>query len=176
MSTSELGWSRQGGARRRIMLLDGPNMPNLGNRNKQVYGPIPSIEALQDYVKRIGKDLGVEVEAYASNYEGAILDTIHASAANTDAYIVNPGGLAKTGESFRHALEETGKPWVEVHFANPLAPPWSGRGIPGGPVESNFTRSATGAVMGLRHHSYLGALVALVSALDDENFLGASGR
>lgn len=171
--STSLGWARSGSKPLTIYLIDGPNMPNLGQRNKRVYGPISSIQALQDYVKDLGEGMGVTVEAMTSNHEGVILDAIHASASTSDAYILNPAGLTKTGEAVRHALEETGKPWVEVHFSNISAPPWSGRGLPGGPWESNFTRSATGMSMGLRHHSYLGALVGLVAALDDENFLGA---
>ncbi|GEQ77581.1 dehydroquinase [Comamonas testosteroni] len=171
-STQQLAWTRSSSRSLTIMLIDGPNMPNLGNRNKRVYGPIASITALQDFVKEAGKALGVTIEVMTSNHEGDLLDAIHASAANVDAYILNPAGLTKTGEPTRHALEESGKPWVEVHFSNISAPPWSGRGLPGGPWESNFTRSATGMSMGLRHHSYLGALIGLVSALDDENFLG----
>ena len=99
-------------------------MPNLGNRNKRVYGPIASIEALQTYVKEVGAKLGVTIEAFASNHEGCILDEIHRTAAQCDAYILNPAGLTKTGEPTRHALEETGKPWIEVHFSNISAPPW----------------------------------------------------
>ena len=173
-STTPLGWQRTGNRPLVITLIDGPNMPNLGNRNKRVYGPIASIEALHQYMRDLGEGMGVTIEAVASNHEGAILDAIHASAAHTDAYILNPAGLTKTGEPTRHALEETGRPWVETHFANISAPPWSSRGLPGGPWESNFTRSATGLAMGLRHHSYLGALVALVAALDDPEFLGAA--
>jgi 3-dehydroquinate dehydratase-2 len=172
-TTPGLGWRRTGTRPLVITLIDGPNMPNLGNRNKRVYGPIASIEALQSYMRGLGEGMGVTIEALASNHEGEILDAIHASAARTDAYILNPAGLTKTGEPTRHALEETGRPWVETHFSNISAPPWSGRGLPGGPWESNFTRSATGMSMGLRHHSYLGALVALVAALDDPDFLGS---
>ena len=167
------GWQRTGTKRWQVLVLDGPNMPNLGQRNKRVYGPVASIDALQTFVREVGEGLGINVETFTSNHEGAILDTIHASAAATDAYILNPAGLTRSGEPTRHALEETGRPWVEVHFANIVAPPWSPRGLPGGPWESNFTRSATGMSMGLRQHSYVGALVSLVAALDDEAFLGA---
>ena len=171
-SSPRPGWARTGNRALRITLIDGPNMPNLGNRNKRVYGPIASIEALQAFAKDVGTGLGVEIDTLATNHEGNILDFIHESASRSDAFILNPAGLTKTGEATRHALEETGKPWVEVHFSNISAPPWSGRGLPGGPWESNFTRSATGMSMGLRHHSYLAAIVGLVSALDDEQFLG----
>jgi 3-dehydroquinate dehydratase-2 len=171
---SVFGWRRSGSTPLVITLIDGPNMPNLGNRNKRVYGPIASINALHEYMRELGAGMGVTIEAMASNHEGEILDAIHASAERSDGYILNPAGLTKTGEPTRHALEETGKPWVETHFSNISAPPWSGRGLPGGPWESNFTRSATGMSMGLRHHSYLGALVGLVAAIDDPDFLGAA--
>jgi 3-dehydroquinate dehydratase II len=51
------------------------------NRNKRVYGPIASIEALHTYVKEVGAKLGVTIEAFASNHEGCILDEIHRTAA-----------------------------------------------------------------------------------------------
>lgn len=165
-------WRRSGRRALQLALIDGPNMPNLGNRNKRVYGPVESISALHSWVTGVAKDLGVTLETMTSNHEGDILDFIHTSAQRADGYLLNPAGLTTTGEPTRHALEESGRPWVEIHFANISAPPWSARGLPGGPWESNFTRSATGLTMGLRHHSYVGALVALVSALDDENFLG----
>jgi 3-dehydroquinate dehydratase-2 len=78
METSvTLGWKRTGTRRLLITVIDGPNMPNLGNRNKRVYGPITSIGALQDFVKDIGLGLGVDVECVVSNHEGDLLDAIH---------------------------------------------------------------------------------------------------
>lgn len=172
MSDTAFKWARTGAKSISLMLVDGPNMPNLGNRNKRVYGPISSIGALHEWMRDNCKALGVDFRAMTSNHEGDILDAIHDSAPEVDGYILNPAGLTRTGEAVRHALEETKKPWVEVHFSNISAPPWSGRGLPGGPWESNFTRSATGMSMGLRHYSYLGALVGLVAAIDDDTFLG----
>lgn len=172
MADQELKWVRQSRKPINIMLIDGPNMPNLGARNKRVYGPISSIDALHEWMKANCEGLGVGFTAMTTNHEGYILDAIHENASKVDGFIVNPAGLTRTGEATRHALEETKKPWVEVHFSNISAPPWSGRGLPGGPWESNFTRSATGMSMGLRHYSYLGALIGLVSAIDDEDFLG----
>src|SRR3978361_1527476 len=100
MSTalSQLSWTRTGNRPLTIMLIDSPNMPNLGNRNKRVYGPIASITALQDFVKQTGAALGVNIETMTSNHEGSLLDAIHESAGRVDAYILNPAGLTKTGE------------------------------------------------------------------------------
>jgi 3-dehydroquinate dehydratase-2 len=164
---------RTGSRRHVIAVIDGPNMSNLGARNKRVYGKINSLDDLQQYVTRTGEKLGVDIETFASNYEGAILEFIHESAERVSGYIINPAGLTVVGEAVRHALEETGKPSVEVHFANVMAPPTAPRGLPGGPWESRFTKTATGLCMGLRQYSYIGALTALVLSLDDEDFLGA---
>jgi 3-dehydroquinate dehydratase-2 len=164
---------RTSSKRHRIAVIDGPNMSNLGARNKRVYGKINSLGDLQEYVTQTGEKLGVEVETFASNYEGAILEFIHESAERVGGYIINPAGLTVVGEAVRHALEETGRPVVEVHFANVVAPPTAPRGLPGGPWESRFTKTATGLCMGLRQYSYAGALTALTLSLDDEEFLAA---
>jgi len=156
-------------ARWRLRLIDGPNMPNLGARDKRLYGPIRSVGDLHGLVRGFAAELGVDVECMASNHEGEILDFIHGSAAETDGYLINPAGLTTYGEATRHALADTGRPYMEVHFAN-LARHL--RSVEGSrPMESRFTRSATGLVMGMRQYSYLGAMLALTLALDDTAFL-----
>lgn len=157
----------------RIVVIDGPNMTNLGSRNKRIYGAIASLEDLQNFCKSFGAALGVSVTTFASNFEGAILEFIHGSAQSADAYIINPAGLTEGGVATKHALTETCKPYVEVHFANIAAPPTAPRGLPIGPWRSTFTPHAAGVMMGLREYSYSGAILSLAMALDDKNFLGA---
>ncbi|HIY64896.1 MAG TPA: 3-dehydroquinate dehydratase, partial [Candidatus Agrococcus pullicola] len=99
---------------------------------------------------------------------------IHSSAANADAYIINPAGLTEIGIPTKHALTETGKPVVEVHFANIMAQPSAPRGLPVGPWDSVFSSHVTSVMMGLRQYSYAGAIYALALALDDKTFLGES--
>jgi 3-dehydroquinate dehydratase II len=153
-----------------IAVINGPNMPNLGARDEAIYGPIKSLADLDRLCCDFGSMLGVTVQCMGSNHEGEILDFIHASAKKVDGYVVNPAGLTTYGEATRHALSDTQKPYVEVHFANlaRFLPAISGTS----PLESRFTKSAVGLVMGLRQYGYLGALLALVSALDDQSFLG----
>lgn len=158
--------------RHRIVVIDGPNMSNLGARNKRVYGGIGSLDELKAFSVGIGDRLGIEIETFSSNYEGAILEFIHESASRVDGYIINPAGLTEVGVATKHALSETGAPFVEIHFANVMAPPTAPRGLPIGPWESKFTPAATGLVMGLREYSYAGAILALCMSLDDVNFLG----
>jgi 3-dehydroquinate dehydratase-2 len=147
-------------------------MTNPGQEQAR-YGAIASLEDLQNFCKNFGAALGVTVTNFASNYEGAILEFIHGSAHSADAYIINPAGLTEGGVATKHALIETGKPYVEVHFANLAAPPTAPRGLPIGPWQSTFTPHATGVMMGLREYSYSGAILSLAMALDDKNFLGA---
>ena len=157
----------------RIFVIDGPNMSNLGARNKRVYGAISSLADLQDLSKAFGAALGVAVSTFASNFEGAILEFIHQSAASADGFVINPAGLTQYGVATKHALTETGKPFIEVHFANIAAPATAPRGLPIGPWKSEFSPSATGVMMGLRQYSYCAAILSLAMALDDQTFLGA---
>lgn len=167
---------RPAGARRwRIAVINGPNMPNLGRRDEAIYGPIRSIADLERYVESFADRIGVEVVQVSSNHEGEILDFIHGIASDTDAFVINPAGLTTYGEATRHALADTGHPYVEVHFAN-TARHFDAVAQAGQTLTSRFTYSAAGLVMGLRQHGYLGALLALSLSLDDQAFLGVSKR
>jgi 3-dehydroquinate dehydratase-2 len=162
---------RRDDARRwQIAVIDGPNMPNLGARDEKVYGPIRSMHELQALVRTAAESIGVDVVQTVSNYEGEILEFIHHTAQDVQGYVINPAGLTTYGEATRHALSETRKPVVEVHFSN-TARKFTENVPPYLQQHSRFTYSATGLVMGLRQYSYLGALLALTLALDDECFL-----
>jgi 3-dehydroquinate dehydratase-2 len=162
--------------RHRIAVIDGPNMSNLGARNKRVYGAIGSLDDLKAFSVSVGERLGVQIENFSSNYEGAILEFVHESASRIDGYIINPAGLTEMGVATKHALSETGAPFLEIHFANVMAPPTAPRGLPIGPWKSTFTPAATGLVMGMREYSYAGAILSLTMSLDDEGFLGEGLR
>jgi len=141
-------------------MINGPNMPNLGHRDKNVYGDVSSMAELVKRVERLCEELGATLRAHVcSNSEAEILDWIHATSSTLDGLIVNPAGLTTFGEATRHALEETGRPFVEVHFGNVAR-----RG-----VQSRFSRTAAGVCFGLRRHSYAAAVVGLIGALDNDD-------
>lgn len=163
---------REDSARRwRIGVINGPNMPNLGNRNKEIYGPIRSLADLEQMVLGFAEFLGVDVVHYSSNHEGNILEFIHGIVHDVDAFMINPAGLTTYGEATRHALTDSGRPYIEVHFAN-IARHFDTVSTGGRRLESRFTYTATGLVMGLRQYGYLGGLLSLCLALDDAQFLG----
>lgn len=152
-----------------VAVIDGPNMPNLGRRDEALHGPIGSLDELQAQVRDFAELLGITVVQFASNHEGEILESIHPTAGEVQGYVINPAGLTTYGEATRHALEDSGKPYAEVHFAN-LARHLQAV-APGRDLQSRFTLSAVGVGMGFRQYSHLGALLALALALDDESFL-----
>ncbi|MFF9772086.1 type II 3-dehydroquinate dehydratase [Streptomyces sp. NPDC013978] len=142
------------GRRLRFALLNGLNMTNLGRRDRNIYGSIASLQTLEDLVTEVGDAVGADVTAFHSNHEGDLVDFLEANP-DMDGYIINPGGLWAFGDPTRIALEETGRPFVEVHFANIFA---TGH-------LSTFTQSCDATVMGLRHHGYVGAVVALAASV-----------
>ena len=172
-STSSSVYPRTSDQRHRIALIEGPNTSNMGKRTKSVYGDTGTLDELKAFCVEVGDRFGVEIVTFSSNHEGDILEFIHDHASVCDAFIVNPAGLTLFGMSTLHALVETYKPWVEIHFANVTAAPGHPRAVPVGPWDSLFTKHATGVSMGLREHSYVGAILALTLALDDEGFLGS---
>jgi 3-dehydroquinate dehydratase II len=154
---------RTGSRRWRIGMVNGPNLPNLGRRERARFGDVGSLAELEDRVRQLAQALGVELRStIASNHEGAILDWLHTQTDELDGLLVNPGGLTWTGEAARQAVFETGLPAVEVHFAKPYGSP--GR-------SSVFGDVVVGTCQGLRKHSYTAGLVALVAMLDDGDFL-----
>lgn len=153
-----------------IAVIDGPNMSNIAARDGTVYGGVGSIEGLHKYVKECADSLGVDVIQMVSNHEGEILEFIHETAAKVDAFIINPAGLTFYGESTRWALVDSDRPYTEVHFRN--IEQVLSRVPYGTDHRSRFSTSALGVVHGFQQHSYLAALVGLVSVLDDPRLSG----
>jgi 3-dehydroquinate dehydratase II len=100
----------------RVLVLNGPNLNLLGTREPHIYGhtTLPEIE---ETLRTRGGELGLSVECYQSNHEGALIDRIQQR--DFDWAIVNAGGLTHTSVSLRDALKGVDRPFVEVHLSNP---------------------------------------------------------
>ena len=153
---------RAGSRQWRIAVINGANMSNLVNRDPVRFGPPQTIEALEQGIVATGAALGMKVECVHSNYDGEMLEWLHAHAYGDefDGILINPAGWTNYAEHIRHCLEESRLPYIEVHYANIT--------VTGHP--SVFTRTAIGVCHGFRKHSYSAALVAMASILDDEAF------
>ena len=102
-----------------VLLLHGPNLNLLGEREPDVYGT----DTLGDYVAyatRAAAAHGLAVEAHQSNSEGALIDHIHAARTNgTAAIIINPGAFTHYAWALHDALAAFDGPIVELHLSNP---------------------------------------------------------
>jgi 3-dehydroquinate dehydratase II len=107
-----------------VLLLHGPNLNLLGEREPAVYGAA----TLADYVSlahRVADDHGLALEAFQSNHEGDLVDAIHGARGRCAAIIVNPGAFTHYAWSLHDALAAFAGPIVEVHVSNPNArEPW----------------------------------------------------
>jgi 3-dehydroquinate dehydratase-2 len=103
-----------------VLVLHGPNLNLLGTREPQVYGRVTLREIDRD-LRDAGRKLGVAVDTFQSNHEGALIDRIQAAAREFGAIVINPGGYTHTSVALRDALAAVGLPVIEVHLSNVAA-------------------------------------------------------
>lgn len=101
----------------RIAVVHGPNLNLLGQREPELYGSTTLAEIDAECV-RVGRDLGIEVESFQANAEGALIDYIHDAAPRVAGFVVNAGGYTHTSVALLDALVGVDRPFVEVHLTN----------------------------------------------------------
>ncbi len=100
-----------------ILVLHGPNLNLLGEREPEVYGRTTLAE-IDTRLREIASKNGVSLESFQSNHEGALVDRIQAARGACQAIVINPGGFTHTSVALRDALVASGLPVVEVHLSN----------------------------------------------------------
>lgn len=101
----------------RILVLNGPNLNLLGERDPGHYGNRTLAEICEE-LRREGETLGVEVACFQSNHEGELIDILHEERAASAGLIINPGALTHYSYAVRDAIEAVGLPAVEVHLSD----------------------------------------------------------
>lgn len=89
----------------------------LGIREPGVYGSV-SLEAINGRLEESAEGLGVGLETFQSNHEGALIDKIHAAFGSKDGIVINPGAFTHYSYAIRDALASVALPVVEVHLSN----------------------------------------------------------
>ncbi|MCG2794518.1 MAG: type II 3-dehydroquinate dehydratase [Actinomycetia bacterium] len=101
----------------RILVINGPNLNLLGERDAAHYGG-KTLEEVNRELAELASELGVEVVFYQSNHEGDLIDRVHAERKKASGIIANPGALAHYSYALRDAFEAAGLPVVEVHISD----------------------------------------------------------
>ncbi|MBI4497710.1 MAG: type II 3-dehydroquinate dehydratase [Chloroflexi bacterium] len=144
----------------RILLINGPNLNTLGQRQPAIYGRTTLPEIVERVAAR-GRELGVEVRDFQSNHEGALIDFLQQEAGQADGIIINPGAFTHSSIALRDALEATDRPIIEVHLSNIYRrEEFRHRSV--------IAAVARGQITGLGWRGYLAALEGLVGILREE--------
>ena len=100
----------------RVLVLQGPNLNLVGTREPEIYGH-DSLDDIHVEIAARAAELGLDVDFFQSNHEGALIDRLHQR--DFDAAIVNAGGLTHTSVALRDALLGVQRPFWEVHLSDP---------------------------------------------------------
>jgi 3-dehydroquinate dehydratase II len=142
----------------RVLVLQGPNLNLLGSREPAIYGR-DTLDDIHAEIRTRATELGLTVETFQSNHEGALIDRLHQR--DFDVAIVNGGGLTHTSVALRDALLGIERPFWEVHLSDPATrEPFR---------HVNFLRDiAEASIVGQGKRGYLLALEAIAARFGTE--------
>ncbi len=139
-----------------VVVLHGPNLNLLGDREPEIYGRLTLAE-IDERIAARATELEMAVRVRQSNLEGELVTEIQQARTWAAGIVINPGGYSHTSVAIRDAVAAVGLPTIEVHLSNPAA-------------REEFRRTdlvagvCTGTITGLGWRGYLLALEALRSA------------
>ncbi len=140
-----------------VLLLHGPNLNLLGQREPHIYGTA----TLDDYLTACHADAArfdMVLESLQSNYEGVLVDAIHAARGRVAAIVINPGAFTHYSWAIHDALAAFAGPVIELHISNPDArEPWRHTSV--------VSPAADGAIVGLGPIGYRLAIEAVAAKL-----------
>jgi len=142
-----------------ILILHGPNLNLLAQREPEIYGGLTLAEINQRLVEA-GKEMGLEVRCFQANSEGALIDALHEARLWAVGVVFNPAGYTHTSVVLHDAVAAISIPVVEVHMSNVYA-------------RENFRHISllapvcAGKIVGFGWRSYLLGLYALAGIFSD---------
>jgi 3-dehydroquinate dehydratase-2 len=141
----------------RIVVLNGPNLNLLGQREPEVYGHT-SLAEIEAMVREAAVPLGAQIEWFQTNHEGALVEAVQGLRGRADGALINAAAFTHSSLALRDALLAVRIPFVELHLSNIFAREPERR-------HSVIADLAVGMVTGFGPQSYLLALQALVGRL-----------
>jgi 3-dehydroquinate dehydratase-2 len=101
----------------RILVLHGPNLNLLGQREPGIYGAT-TLDEIDEQLTARATVRGVQLRIVQTNHEGVLIDAIHEALLHEDGILINPAGYTHTSVALRDAIAAIGLPAVEVHLSN----------------------------------------------------------
>jgi len=137
----------------RILLVNGPNLNKLGEREPEIYGR-ETLSDIEAKCQSAAKTLGMELTCFQSNHEGEIVTKIQEAAKSYQGLLINAGAYTHTSVAIMDALLLLKIPVIEVHISNPSRREEFRH-------TSYISKAATGVIAGFGSNSYLLALDAM---------------
>ncbi len=145
---------------KKILVIHGPNLNLLGDRESKFYGT-NTLEEINQQIKKLAKELGCQIEFLQSNHEGIIVDAIGASKGKVDVLIINPAAFTHTSVAIRDAVSGVKIPTIEVHLSNIYSREEFR-------AKSLVAPAAVGQISGFGVNSYLLALRVAVTLIKEK--------
>ena len=145
----------------KIIIINGPNLNLLGEREQSQYGSI-SFDKLKENCLQKSKELGFKVEFAQSNIEGELVNIIQESRNKYDGIIINAAAFTHTSVAIRDALDIYKKPIIELHISNIYKREEFRQ-------KSLISDIVTGGIFGLGSDGYILAIISMQKLLKNEN-------
>ena len=145
----------------KIIIINGPNLNLLGEREQSQYGSI-TFEKLKANCLKKADELNLDIEFFQSNIEGDIVTKIQEGKKNVDGIIINAAGFTHTSVSIRDALDIFKKPVIELHISNIYKREEFRQ-------KSLISDVVTGGIFGLGSEGYILAIISMQKLLNNEN-------
>jgi len=143
----------------KILVLHGPNLNLFGRREPHIYGTTTLAE-INTSLQSLAGELGVVLEIFQSNHEGALIDKLHENIDTAQGALLNPAGLTQHGVPLHDAIKAMPFPVLEIHMSNIAArEAWRSHSI--------ISPAVKATVQGLGWRSYTAGLRALVETLQE---------
>ena len=145
----------------KIIIINGPNLNLLGEREQSQYGSV-TFKELEEICTKKSNELGLKVELAQSNVEGELVNIIQESRKKFDGIIINAAAFTHTSVAIRDALDIFRKPIIELHISNIYKREEFRQ-------KSLISDIVTGGIFGLGIDGYILAIISMQKLLENEN-------
>ena len=145
----------------KIIIINGPNLNLLGEREQSQYG-LTTFKELKEKCLKKSDEIGIELEFTQSNIEGELVNLIQDARKKYDGIIINAAGFTHTSVSIRDALDLFKKPIIELHISNIYRREEFRH-------KSLISDIATGGIFGLGTEGYILAIISIQKIIQNEN-------